>query len=554
MFGPHILFAFSGFSPISWQKCTMSGTFGGSFAWWFGVPSCRIWQLSCMNLIENLSEPFSMLESALSLNVSLGVGVIVAVVLADGLCRPRPAGGVPVRSLAGSLVLVFATLAALGAALFVTGEMITSAALVAALGALVALVSNIKNRVLGEPLVFTDFALIGAVFQHPQFYVSALRGWQIAVLIGGFAALLLLLLWLSSAAIAPRFVGLGLGCAAGLLLVMRLRSRRWDELAANPDSHHDGKAHGLIPTLLVHWSRWRKLSDPAPCKEPPIAAQPDQLVIIIQCESFTDPVDMWGDPELALPGLTQARAMAQQSGRLMAHGFGAYTMRTEYGVLFGRGERELGLRKFDPFLTADGETSFSIARRLDADTWACHFVHPHDLRFYGRDRLMVKAGFSSLVGEDAFAPPLPGEGRYVSDAAVAEKIADLASSAASPTLIYAVTIENHGPWPAGKGAASGASGEQYLRLLKRSDAMLVRLMELARELQRPVLLCFFGDHRPSIPGRSEPGGDRHTPYVLLNIGPDGAPRGCETAVENDLTPAQLHHLILDAIRSGCGQG
>lgn len=483
-----------------------------------------------------------------SLTVGLCLAMLAIVLLLDALTRPRAPRRSGLRSATGSLVMCLAALAALGGALVVTGSLVTSVVLVGAFAGLLALVSNVKNRVLGEPLVFTDFALVGAVFKHPQFYVSALRGWQIALILAGFAASAVLLAWWSSAAMVPRLQGLALAAVAGTALRFLLHAKRWDTLAQRPDSHRDVAAHGLVATLLVHWRRWRRQPDPTPCDEPRVAGRDDQLVIIVQCESFGDPADIWNDPALVLPGLAAARALASRSGRLMTHGFGAYTMRTEYGVLFGRGEEALGLRRFDPFLTADGETSYSLPRRLDPSRWTSHFVHPHDLRFYGRDRLMVEAGFSALVGQERFAPPGPDEGRYVTDAAVADVIAALAQEAAGPTLIYAVTIENHGPWPAGKGGEE--SGAQYLRLLRHSDAMLARLTELARGIGRPVILCFFGDHRPSIPGVCEPGGDRHTPYVLLEFGPDGAPLGATGRSEEDLTPAGLHHAVLAAIRAG----
>jgi len=492
-----------------------------------------------------------MSETAASLPVLCAL--VVAVLLFDAAIRPRPAGTWR-RGAAGSLVMILAALAAFGLALVVTGAVLTSAVLVAGFAGLVALVSNIKTKVLGEPLVFSDFALVGAVFRHPQFYVSALKGWQIAVILLGFAAAAAMLLWFSGPAIAPRLAGAGLAALAGGLLVLLLRAPRWDGLAADPDSHRDVMAHGLLATLLVHWSRWRRLADPEPCAAAPLRGRRDQIVIVVQCESFADPADLWGEASPALPGLSAARALARHSGRLMAHGFGAYTMRTEYGVLFGRGEEALGLRKFDPFLTAGREASFSLARRLCGDAWTSHFVHPHDLRFYGRDELMVAAGFTSLVGQEAFAPPAPGEGRYVSDAAVADKIAELAGAAQGATLIYAVTIENHGPWAAGTRGDTAAGRAQYLRLLQRSDAMLARLVDVARGLGRPVLLCFFGDHRPSIPGVCEPGAERHTPYVLLDIAADGTPRAPGERAGHDLTPAQLHHLILAAIGSGSGQG
>ncbi|MGY6552338.1 MAG: LTA synthase family protein [Erythrobacter sp.] len=447
-----------------------------------------------------------------------------------------------------------AALLALCAGLMITGAITTSAAMVAALGVLLVLVSNIKHRVLGEPLIFSDFALIGAVFQQPQFYLSALRYWQMAVLVAGLGMVLAALLWFSSAAIAPRGAGLVLAGAAALLLRAIVRFSVWDSIAASPDSHRDVATHGLIATLLVHWMRWRKLEDPAPCSAALVGAKSGQLVIIVQCESFTDPADIWGDPALVLPGLARARSAAQHSGRLMVHGFGAYTMRTEYGVLFGRGESALGLRKFDPFLTAHREASYSLARRLDPASWTCHFVHPHDLRFYRRDRLMPAAGFTSLIGEDAFVQPSRQEGRYVSDAAVADKIVELAHATSASSLIYAVTIANHGPWPASRGGVPGASGQQYLEFVKRSDAMLARLIDAAETMERPVILCFFGDHRPSIPGISEPGAERHTPYVLLNFGPDGKPRQAGEGHERDLTPAELHHLVLKVIVSGAGEG
>lgn len=481
--------------------------------------------------------------------------LVAIVVLADALCHPRARGRGGLRSARGVGLLLAAAGALFGAAMVVTGALVTSAALVAALAALMALVSNIKNRVLGEPLVFSDFALVGAVFQHPHFYVSALRGWQIAAIIIGMAGLLAILAAFSSSALIPRGGGLAVLLAAGAALALLLRSPAWASLRAQPEIARDVRAHGLVAALLVHWSGWRKQSDPPPCNAPRIAAAADQLVIIVQCESFTDPADLLGDAGCAMPGLAKARALAQQSGRLLVPGFGAYTMRTEYGVLFGRSEEALALRKFDPFLTAHGETSFSLPNRLCDQTWTSLFVHPHDLRFYGRDRLMAAAGFDRLIGDAAFAPPPPGAGRYVSDAAVADAIIELASSATSPTLIYAVTIENHGPWPVPKDKARSPDDAPYWQLVRNSDAMLARLTEFARTLGRPVTLCFFGDHRPSIPLVSEPGEARHTPYVLLSFGADGTPAP-GPARKADLTPAQLHHAILGAIgtpASGLGK-
>ena len=491
-----------------------------------------------------------------TLEMASGAALVGIVILADALSRPRAEARFGLRSAPATAILVACAGLALGMALMLTGAMITSAALVATLAALLALVSNIKHRVLGEPLVFSDFALIGAVFRHPHFYVSALRGWQIALILGAAAGLVAILAGFSALGWAPRAGGLMLAVLAGAVLRALLHAPLWHAIRHQPDVHRDVRAHGLLATLLVHWTGWRRQPDPAPCAAPPIAADAAPLVIIVQCESFTDPADLIGDLACPMPGLAHARSLAQHRGRLLVPGFGAYTMRTEYGVLFGRSEAALGLRKFDPFLTAHREASFCLPRRLCDQTWQSLFVHPHDLRFYGRDRLMVAGGFGALVGEDAFSPPGPGAGRYVSDAAVADAIIALAGKAACATLIYAVTIENHGPWPVPKGAAAGAGDAPYWQLVRNSDAMLARLVGFARGCGRPVTLCFFGDHRPSIPGVSEPGAARHTPYVVISLDADGEPLGYDPA-DADLTPAELHHVILGAIRrygSGPRQG
>ncbi|MDZ7895370.1 MAG: sulfatase-like hydrolase/transferase [Sphingobium sp.] len=116
---------------------------------------------------------------------------------------------------------------------------------------------------------------------------------------------------------------------------------------------------------------------------------------------------------------------------------------------------------------------------------------------------MPAGGFAELV--EGTVPPAPGEGRYVTDAAMADTILDLAGGTAQPTLIYAVTIENHGPWaPDSRGGGSPDLVDGYMRLVRHGDAMLTALADGLAALRRPALLIFFGDHRPSIPGASVP--------------------------------------------------
>ncbi|MBX9885242.1 MAG: LTA synthase family protein [Novosphingobium sp.] len=463
---------------------------------------------------------------------------------ADACVHPSPSGRSPAaRSLSGALLLGLVVLTGWGLFMAVIGSALAAALIVGGLAALLAAVSNTKRRVLGEPLLFSDFALLAAVFRHPQFYFSALAPWQRAGLLLLAPVLGPPIAWLIvNGSLAEREGGLALVCGGFLMTGLALRLPAVARLAQVPDAEADVRRHGLLAALLLHVVRWRQTRDPAALSPlaPAAFTQDDRLVVVVQCESFADPVALFGDAALGLPFLAAARRRARQWGDLGVTGFGAYTMRTEYGVIFGRSEAQLGFRRFDPYLTALGETSYALPMRLAPGGWRSLFVHPHDMRFYNRARILSAGGFAELVGEDRFAPPAPGEGRYVTDAAIADVLLDLARDAAGPTLLYAVTIENHGPWDAG----GGDLREGYLRLVRKGDAMLGRLIERLDRLDRPVTLVFFGDHRPSIPGHVLPGSARETPYVILDLGrralqlqPAAAPVG--------ITPAELHQALFE---------
>lgn len=421
-------------------------------------------------------------------------------------------------------------------------------ALALALLAIVVLASNAKYATLGEPLVFSDLALVGAIFRHPQFYLSAVPAWQRAVVATAAAVLLAVLAWLFVADVATHAAGLAIMLGSLGVLALSVRTTPFANLAQTPHNEADVRDLGLTPTLMLYYLRWRASHDPVPCpasERQPAHDTPD-LLVVIQCESFADPVELFDTPDLVLPGLAAARASACQHGNLRVSGFGAYTMRTEYGVLFGREEQELGFRRYDPFLTALGEASYALPARLGPG-WRALFIHPHDLRFYGRDAIMPAAGFSELVGEGRFAKPAPGEGRYVTDAAMTDEILALARAAQQPTLLYAVTIENHGPWAPDTGLGGSDLVGSYIRLARHSDTMLKRLVEGLGSIGRPAMLVFFGDHRPSIPGATDPSGDRDTPYVIVRTDGHGGFLHGENR-QSDLTPAQLHHTILDTLR------
>lgn len=486
--------------------------------------------------------------------------LLLASACVDGLTRPRRP--LFLRSGSGLILLSLCVSALFGALLAITGHGAVSALLTLGVLAFFTIASNAKFVMLGEPLVFSDLALIGAVFKHPQFYLSAVKLWQkIAVIVAGIALFGTIIYFFH-----PRWDGRiwGVAIAAFALIALQLYGHHLLRTGAvHPlKFEQDVEQLGLWPSLFLYWRAWRDLPDPAPWEigDRTTPANAPRLIIAVQCESFADPAEIFAhlgpEAQLKLPALASAREQAAFHGKLLVSGFGAYTMRTEYGLLFGRSEAECGYRRFDPLLTAKGEPSYALPAKLKScDTaWNCAFLHPHDMRFYGRNEIMPSASFDQLVGEEHFTPPAPHEGRYVTDAAMAEQLICRAKDGSdNPQFLYAVTIENHGPWQDDPLKHVGTDSaptlvESYNQLVQRSDAMLATLQrhmaEITAEKSVPGLLIFFGDHRPSIPGATAPQAERHTPYVVLHYDAQGQLLTGANH-EQDLTPAELHALIVD---------
>lgn len=432
---------------------------------------------------------------------------------------------------------------AYGAVSFVTGNPLISCSLCLAVTGLLIIVSRLKEKALGEPLVFSDLMVVLSFIQYPKFYLDAVSiplRLLILVILGGAVALLIAGMRL---AIETRLSGLLFAAIAFLVFLWVTKGLWRQKRLIDPSLISDTKRFGLILTLVLYSLRWKRQGDPDPVTsfDPPELIDAD-IVCIIQCESFFDP-GVIGDDSGAenLPTYRRLMVEADQSGRLLVNHFGAYTMRSEYGVLFGRSEQELGYRRFDPYITAAGEGTYSLASRLSSRFPRRIFVHPHDLAFYNRKCLMPRAGFTQLVGPEAFADESHQTG-YVGDEKLARKILELADRSVRERLfIYAVTMENHGPWPA---KAPDTPYGSYIRNLRGADAMLKVLDEAWEASDKSVVFVFYGDHRPSISGVVDPNDGRSTSYLVKSYGLPGH----RSAIRMDLSPDQLHNMLLDSLR------
>ena len=125
--------------------------------------------------------------------------------------------------------------------------------------------------------------------------------------------------WLFVPAWQMHLAGMLILAGSLAILATTVRGALRQGLADTPDAYADVRRHGLLPTLLLYWLRWRHSNDPPPCAEaerhPPSAPHPPpELLVVIQCESFADPVELFEGFNISLPGLANARESALQWG------------------------------------------------------------------------------------------------------------------------------------------------------------------------------------------------------------------------------------------------
>jgi phosphoglycerol transferase MdoB-like AlkP superfamily enzyme len=403
-----------------------------------------------------------------------------------------------------------------------------------ALAGLFAAGDAMKRRILGEPLLFSDFALVRLAVRHPRlYYADRLKSPRALAALTAVALATVVWFWIEPTTLPPDASWLLLAPPAlGMLLLIAARTRAASRFAHRvvgdrPAPEEDVERFGLGAAMLLHWLAWREMKRPSQAARAFMATTPatpsaggPAIVVAIQCESFVD-LAARGLRGPALPFWSELRASALAWGKVRVPAAeGAYTMRSEFGFLTGVPDDALGLDGFDPYLTVESYTEASIARRCVESGRRTIFIHPYDRRFFERDRVMAALGFERAIYGEAFqgAERL---GPYVSDAALADAIVAEIEAAQEPVFIFAVSIENHGPWGPGRIVGVEDPAAQYALHLESADRMVGRVAEALRRKPGGGVLCAYGDHAPARTLHPELPARNSADYVLWHSTSEG---------------------------------
>ncbi|MCK2052783.1 alkaline phosphatase family protein [Methylobacterium sp. 37f] len=415
--------------------------------------------------------------------------------------------------------------------------------------AILTVISRLKRTLIGEPLVFSDFALLQQVPRHPElYYTQPLTDPRMAVPI--VVSLGLVAAWYAiepTVLPAEPSVAIIAILALPLVLISAVAFAGEGAMAAAlarlfpvPALETDVARYGLPATLIGYALRWRTDRRTELAARLPVARTRADVpvVVVMQLESFVDP-DRLGGP--ALPLMDLIRTRATQYGRLRVPAHGAYTMRTEHAVLTGSDAEDLGFGVYDPYLTHGGREPTSLSLRARDAGFETVFVHPFHRDFFNRAEVVTRLGFDRLIMEDAFGTAAR-IGPYVSDAAMVERVLSEIRARTGPLFLFGITMENHGPWKPGRLPGIDDPLDQYLTHVGHTGSAMETLIAGLAEV--PATLCFFGDHAPALPS-SRPGfGGTATDYAIFEFGEP--PAGTEP-VRRDLTAAALGRQLRDSL-------
>jgi phosphoglycerol transferase MdoB-like AlkP superfamily enzyme len=256
-------------------------------------------------------------------------------------------------------------------------------------------------------------------------------------------------------------------------------------------------------------------------------------VIMIMNEAFSDiSLDKAFNFSSEDDPLKNYKQISSQKNAVSAHmivpNFGGGTANTEFDVLTGMQTLNLNTVPTSAFRLVRRNIS-SIARVFSDNSYQNLFIHPGDDWFYNRTNVYRFMGIDNQIFVDSFKKPQDLKGSLISDKAAGKMIIDQfeqnVKNNKGPLFNYNVTIQNHMPYTKNKYSAyklkdvatsKNLSDESkillsnYFEGVRDADSLLKTLTDYFSNREEPVILVFFGDHKPSL-------GDNYLAYKELGI-------------------------------------
>lgn len=199
------------------------------------------------------------------------------------------------------------------------------------------------------------------------------------------------------------------------------------------------------------------------------------------------------------------------SGSLYTNAIGGGTVRPEFEILTGLSTEALPSGA-TPYEYVDHPLESYVSNYRDAG-YRTLAMHPYDPSFYTRKTAYPFLGFDDFYGWDELDQmgKLTYKRGYTTDQSFEALIEQELDQSEQPTFLFAITMQNHQPFnplPQEEITLTVTSNRlsqtnldavtTYAQGLYDADQMLGTLADYVDSRERPTLLIFFGDHKPTL--------------------------------------------------------
>ncbi len=247
-------------------------------------------------------------------------------------------------------------------------------------------------------------------------------------------------------------------------------------------------------------------ADSAIAKDPSVKPN----IIAIMCESYADLtcVADFATSQEVTPFYDSVSDNVIK-GNIYVSTYGGGTANSEFEFLTGNSMAFLPTGSIPYQQYIDSPTG-SLAQILDSNGYLTYAVHPYEASGWNRTEVYQDFGFDQFLSQTDFVNPSYMRG-YISDSSSYSKLIDLYNSKpeGQPIFLFNVTMQNHGGYTKQYSNFTNdvtltdfpgeyPETEQYLSLIHQSDKALESLISYFSTVDEPTVICFFGDHLPSL--------------------------------------------------------
>ncbi|ETI69670.1 LTA synthase family protein [Neobacillus vireti] len=398
---------------------------------------------------------------------------------------------------------------------------------------ILAVASRIKLEIRGEPVLPPDLLLGSEATNMIDFFSSSLLTW---LLVGTAAIVALLIFIVIKVPNQKKRNGLQISLAVISLLffvgVYHVEAKQestflkknlhisklvWNQ---KDTTAQDGVIAGFLQNMDLltidtpkNYSKQTIEEINKKTKSPSYPDEEKPNVVVIMSEAFWDPtlltnVKFNKDP---LPYFHQLQK-EQSGGMLSVPVFGGSTANTEFEALTGVSTQFLpaGSVPYLNYVTKPISALPNIFRQNGYESTAIHTFHHW---FYQRSFVYENLGFDRFVSLEYIPNPVP-DMNFIHDKTITDEIMRKINKGNKSNFIFAVTTQNHGPYPAagkkpysnievelttkGKEFSPEAKNilEVYSDNLTEIDKQLERLISELKNTNKKTVVVFFGDHLP----------------------------------------------------------